>query len=209
MRVLHPERAAAGSAERVAGRGAAGHDPDGDSGLAEPAAFPALLAAPELALYLHLGNVVCMVDASTYLRYADHLLALPRQAEANTAIMNKIDVADAAGRRALRRRPARDIRRASVLLRRRPPRRPRPGVRARRSKPRVGCGWQRYGNSCRGWPAAWSGPREWCTPMPARYWCNSPSRGWRSRLAGAAGGLAHHLRRPGSPGAGPADTVTP
>ena len=55
------------------------------TGLAEPAAFPALFAAPVLATRIRLGNVVCVVDASTYLRYADHLLALPRQGEqANT-----------------------------------------------------------------------------------------------------------------------------
>ena len=75
------------------------------TGLAEPAAFPALFAAPELAGDIHLGNVVCVVDASTYLRYADHLLVLPRQVEqANTVIMNKIDLADAATREAVRRR---------------------------------------------------------------------------------------------------------
>ena len=75
------------------------------TGLAEPAAFPALFAAPELAGDIHLGNVVCVVDASTYLRYADHLLVLPRQVEqANTVIMNKIDLADAPTREAVRRR---------------------------------------------------------------------------------------------------------
>ena len=75
------------------------------TGLAEPAAFPALFATPELAARIHLGNVVCVVDASTYLRYADHLLVLPRQVEqANTVIMNKIDLADAATREAVRRR---------------------------------------------------------------------------------------------------------
>ena len=75
------------------------------TGLAEPAAFPALFAAPELAARIHLGNVVCVVDSSTYLRYADHLLALPRQVEqANTVIMNKIDLADAATRETVRRR---------------------------------------------------------------------------------------------------------
>ena len=75
------------------------------TGLAEPAAFPALFAAPALADSIRLGNVVCVVDASTYLRYADHLLALPRQVEqANTVIMNKIDLADAATQQAVRRR---------------------------------------------------------------------------------------------------------
>ena len=75
------------------------------TGLAEPAAFPALFAAPELAARVHLGNVVCVVDASTYLRYADHLLALPRQVEqANTVIMNKIDLTDAATQNSVRRR---------------------------------------------------------------------------------------------------------
>ena len=75
------------------------------TGLAEPAAFPALFAAPALADRIRLGNVVCVVDASTYLRYADHLLALPRQVEqANTVIMNKIDLADAATQEAVRRR---------------------------------------------------------------------------------------------------------
>ena len=75
------------------------------TGLAEPAAFPALFAAPELAARIHLGNVVCVVDASTYLRYADHLLALARQVEqANTVIMNKTDLADAATQDAVRRR---------------------------------------------------------------------------------------------------------
>ena len=75
------------------------------TGLAEPAAFPALFAAPALADRIRLGNVVCVVDASTYLRYADHLLALPRQVEqANTVVMNKIDLADAATQEAVRRR---------------------------------------------------------------------------------------------------------
>ena len=75
------------------------------TGLAEPAAFPALFAAPELAGDIHLGNVVCVVDASTYLRYADHLLVLPRQVEqANTVIMNKTDLTDAPTREAVRRR---------------------------------------------------------------------------------------------------------
>ena len=75
------------------------------TGLAEPAAFPALFAAPALADRIRLGNVACVVDASTYLRYADHLLALPRQVEqANTVIMNKTDLADAATQDAVRRR---------------------------------------------------------------------------------------------------------
>ena len=75
------------------------------TGLAEPAAFPALFAAPALADRIRLGNVVCVVDASTYFRYADHLLALPRQVEqANTVIMNKTDLADAATQEAVRRR---------------------------------------------------------------------------------------------------------
>ena len=75
------------------------------TGLAEPAAFPALFAAPGLADRVHLGNVVCVVDASTYLRYADHLLVLPRQVEqANTVVMNKIDLTDAATREAVRGR---------------------------------------------------------------------------------------------------------
>ena len=75
------------------------------TGLAEPAAFPALFATPALADRIRLGNVVCVVDASTYLRYADHLLALPRQVEqSNTVIMNKTDLADAATRDAVRRR---------------------------------------------------------------------------------------------------------
>ena len=75
------------------------------TGLAEPAAFPALFAAPELAGRIRLGNVVCVVDASTYLRYADHLLMLPRQVEqANTVIMNKTDLTDSATRDAVRRR---------------------------------------------------------------------------------------------------------
>ena len=36
------------------------------TGLAEPAAFPALFAAAELAERIHLDNVVCVVDAATY-----------------------------------------------------------------------------------------------------------------------------------------------
>ena len=75
------------------------------TGLAEPAAFPALFAAPALADRIRLGNVACVVDASTYLRYADHLLVLPRQVEqANTVIMNKTDLAGAATQQAVRRR---------------------------------------------------------------------------------------------------------
>ena len=75
------------------------------TGLAEPAAFPALFAAPALADRIRLGNVACVVDASSYLRYADHLLVLPRQVEqANTVIMNKTDLADAATQEAVRRR---------------------------------------------------------------------------------------------------------
>ena len=75
------------------------------TGLAEPAAFPALFAAPALADRIRLGNVACVVDASTYLRYADHLLVLPRQVEqANTVIMNKTDLAGAATQEAVRRR---------------------------------------------------------------------------------------------------------
>lgn len=75
------------------------------TGLAEPAAFPALFATPALADRIRLGNVACVVDASTYLRYADHLLALPRQVEqANTVIMNKTDLAGAATLEAVRRR---------------------------------------------------------------------------------------------------------
>ena len=75
------------------------------TGLAEPAAFPALFAAPALADRIRLGNVACVVDASTYLRYADHLLVLPRQVEqANTVIVNKTDLADAVTQEAVRRR---------------------------------------------------------------------------------------------------------
>ena len=75
------------------------------TGLAEPAAFPALFSAPALADRIRLGNVVCVVDAGTYLRYADNLLVLPRQVEqANTVIMNKVDLADAATQDAVRRR---------------------------------------------------------------------------------------------------------
>ena len=75
------------------------------TGLAEPAAFPALFAVPALADRIRLGNVACVVDAATYLRYADNLLVLPRQVEqANTVIMNKTDLVDAATFDAVRRR---------------------------------------------------------------------------------------------------------
>ena len=75
------------------------------TGLAEPAGFPALFASAELAERILLRNVVCVVDAATYLRYADHLLAQPPQVEqANTVIMNKNDLADATTQHAVRRR---------------------------------------------------------------------------------------------------------
>ena len=193
------------------------------TGLAEPAAFPALFAAPELAADIHLGNVVCVVDASTYLRYADHLLVLPRQVEqANTVIMNKVDLTDAATRDAVRRRllatcppgtlllaaercavdPRVIVRRASVLLRRRrPPRRPPPGVsepdgRTRASGAAGGATEAPAGAGRRSGAGQGSGAHRRRPEAGAAH----PRGGGDRRLAGAAGGLAHHLRRPGSPG---------
>ena len=75
------------------------------TGLAEPAAFPALFDSGALRGRVSLGNVVCVVDASTFCRYEHHLVALQRQVlQANTIILNKADLAGAEELAAARRR---------------------------------------------------------------------------------------------------------
>ena len=75
------------------------------TGLAEPAAFPTLFASGSLSSRVALGNVVCLVDASTFRRYERHLVALQRQViQSNTIILNKADLAGTEELAAARRR---------------------------------------------------------------------------------------------------------
>jgi G3E family GTPase len=62
------------------------------TGIAQPAQFPAMFTAPNLAERVHLGNIICVVDAGTFARYETHLAMLRLQVEqSNTVVLNKVD----------------------------------------------------------------------------------------------------------------------
>jgi len=59
------------------------------TGVARPEQFPPIFAG--LAGHVHLGNVICVVDASSFARYEKHLKMLRAQVEqSNTVILNKV-----------------------------------------------------------------------------------------------------------------------
>ncbi len=65
------------------------------TGIAKPAQIALLFRYEELQACVHLGNVVCLVDSSTFPRFEQHLMVLREQVEqSNTVVLNKIDLAD-------------------------------------------------------------------------------------------------------------------
>jgi G3E family GTPase len=66
------------------------------TGVAEPAEIASSLRSGRLANSLVLGNIVCLVDAASFLRYEKGLIILGKQvAQANTILINKTDLVDA------------------------------------------------------------------------------------------------------------------
>jgi G3E family GTPase len=59
------------------------------TGIAQPVQFPPIFA--ELTEYVHLANVVCVVDSISFFRYEKHMPMLRAQVEqCNTVILNKV-----------------------------------------------------------------------------------------------------------------------
>lgn len=72
-----------------------GHAPDviliESSGIAQPAELPPVFGYADLSSVVDLGNVVCVVDATTFSRYAPQMPMLRLQVEqANTIVLNKV-----------------------------------------------------------------------------------------------------------------------
>jgi G3E family GTPase len=64
------------------------------TGIAQPVELKGILGAAELESKVRLGNVICMVDAHTFLKYEKVLTVMQHQvAQANTVILNKTDLA--------------------------------------------------------------------------------------------------------------------
>lgn len=75
------------------------------TGIAKPAQIGNLLAYGAPSREVHLGNVVCVIDSSTFPRMEQHLLILREQVEqSNTLVLNKTDLADTTTLEATRRR---------------------------------------------------------------------------------------------------------
>ena len=83
-------------------------DPDSvlleTTGIAEPAQLPSVFAGENIADVVHTGNIICVVDSSRFASYESHFTIVPTQVrQANTVVINKLDVAastDAAATRA-------------------------------------------------------------------------------------------------------------
>lgn len=66
------------------------------TGIAEPAQIAALMDAGAVSALVHVGNVVCVIDSSAFAKYEPHFDIIPKQVEqANTLVVNKVDLADA------------------------------------------------------------------------------------------------------------------
>ncbi len=65
------------------------------TGLARPAQIAELFRQDMLRRIVHIGNVVCVVDSSTFAKYESHFPVLSEQAsQSNTLVLNKTDIAD-------------------------------------------------------------------------------------------------------------------
>ena len=66
------------------------------TGIAEPAQIAILLRGGALRDVVCIGNVVCVLDSSTFTKFEEHFRIMQLQVEqANTIVMNKTDLADA------------------------------------------------------------------------------------------------------------------
>lgn len=75
------------------------------TGVAEPAEIAVSIRTERLSRLVTLGNVVCMVDAGSFLRYEKGLVVLGKQVtQANTIVLNKTDLVNGDGLTALRDR---------------------------------------------------------------------------------------------------------
>ncbi|MDA0321398.1 MAG: GTP-binding protein [Verrucomicrobia bacterium] len=75
------------------------------TGIAEPAQIAQLFAYDALSSEISLGNIVCVIDSSTFPRMERHFRILRQQVEqSNTLIVNKTDKADAECLEVTRRR---------------------------------------------------------------------------------------------------------
>ncbi|MDP6451414.1 MAG: GTP-binding protein [Lentisphaeria bacterium] len=67
------------------------------TGVAQPAQLLPIFQARALVAVLHVGNVVCVIDGSRFMRYREHFPIMSAQlSQANTVIINKTDLATAA-----------------------------------------------------------------------------------------------------------------
>lgn len=63
------------------------------TGVAIPAELGSLFHSEKLEPWVHLGNVVCVVDAKSFLKYEPHFTILKKQVQqANTIVLNKVDL---------------------------------------------------------------------------------------------------------------------
>lgn len=75
------------------------------TGLAKPAQVAAVCRYSGLSALVHVGNVVCVVDAGTFAKFEKHFVVLAEQVtQANTVLLNKVDLASAEALAAARER---------------------------------------------------------------------------------------------------------
>ena len=75
------------------------------SGIVRPADLPVLFSTRSLKERVHIGNVVCLVDAGAFLRLEPSLVVIGDQVrQANIIVINKTDLADQQTVRAVERR---------------------------------------------------------------------------------------------------------
>ena len=75
------------------------------TGIAEPAQIAVLIRGGAPAERVHIGNVVCVLDSSSFLKYESHFEIMRKQVEqSNAVLLNKTDLADADQREAVRAR---------------------------------------------------------------------------------------------------------
>jgi G3E family GTPase len=75
------------------------------TGLAKPAQVASVCRYRALAELVRVGNVVCVVDGSTFAKFEKHFMVLAEQVtQSNTVLLNKVDLADAAALEAARAR---------------------------------------------------------------------------------------------------------
>ncbi|MDA0709115.1 MAG: GTP-binding protein [bacterium] len=75
------------------------------TGVAIPAEIGGVFRMADLRTLVHLGNVICVVDASSFLKYETHFSIMSKQVQqANTIVLNKMDLVQTEARHATRRR---------------------------------------------------------------------------------------------------------